>query len=294
MPITDVKEDWEKATLIRSPGKLSATRGFTVVFDTRDNPIQRPLLANEAPGVPHYGEFHPYSSYLWVDNKTVMARSPILFDVLIHYTSADISPNGTKPIAPWEEKRVLRWGSVVSNEKIDMDIKGNPILNSAKQSPDPPLTEDFYDTTLTISENKKSFDSRLAAEYKNTVNADTFYGYPPGSVICTEYAAESAWYNDTQYWKITKEFRIRLPILKGTKGWTRRLLDEGFKVLAEPNVLPTDTSIRIVDSQQNPISEPALLDGKGQLLEPSPEGSPQKGVYLTYETKKEVSFSKLA
>ena len=301
MSIINVKEDWEKFSVIRSPAKLAAARGFTVVFDNKNNPIQRPLLALEAAGVPHYNDYHPYNSWLYVDNKTVTAKSPILFEVLVHYTSADIEDNQNRPIAPWDEKPAIRWGTVVSNEKIDKDINGKPILNSAKQSPDPPITEDFYDTTLTISENKKTFDDTTAANFKNKVNSNTFFGKPAGSVLCTDYACEEAWFGKEKYYKITKEFRIRMPELPGVKGWTRRILDEGFMVLDgsdDKNVKlgAADKSKRIIDNvtDKNPVSEPQLLDGKGQLLPPSAAGTPQKGVYLTYETKKAVSFSSLA
>ena len=294
MSIIDVKEDWTKLSIARSPGRLTGARSFTVKFDNKDNPVQRPLLANEASGVPHYGDYHPYNSWLYVDNKTVIATaSPFMFEVTLHYTSAEIKPHQSGPIAPWDEKPVIRWGSSVSNEKIDTDINGKAIVNSAKQSPDPPIMEDFYDTILTIADNVKTFNDNDAAYYKNKVNSNTFYGKPPGSVLCTEYAAEEAWFGKTKYYKRIKEFRIRIPVLPGIKGWTRRFLDEGFMVLEEPHIRPDKPGIVIKDTNNDKLSEPALLDGKGQLLEPSPAGTPQPGVYLNFETKKAVSFSSL-
>jgi hypothetical protein len=206
---------------------------------------------------------------------------------------------------PWREEPVIRWGSSVSNEKIDKDINGKAILNSANQSPDPPVTEDVYDTTLTISENVKKFDSDKAAEFKNKVNSNTFYGKPPGSVLCVEYSAEQAWFGKEKYYKVVKGFVIRLPAVAGVKGWTRRILDEGFMVLDGSNnknvkLGADDKSKRIIDNvtDKNPVSEPQLLDGKGQLLAPSPAGPAgtlsQSGVYLKFETKKAISFAGLA
>lgn len=296
MSIINFKEDWSKLTVIRSPGKLAATRGFTIAFDNKDNPIQRPLLANEANGVPHYGDYHPFNQWLYVDNKTVTAQSPILFEVLVHYTSADIKPHQNGPVAPWDEPPIVRWGSCVSNEKIDKDVNGKAIVNSAKESPDPPITEDVYDSTLTITDNVKSFNDDHATYYKNKVNSNTFYGKPPGSVLCTEYASEDAWFGKTKYYKRTRQFVIRIPVLPGVKGWTKRILDEGFTVLAEPHISPTNPRILITVKRGNleeRISEPALLDGKGQLLAPSAAGSPQAGHYLEFETKKAVSFTGL-
>jgi hypothetical protein len=305
MSVIDVKYDWKRSGgLIRNAGGLSKKEIYTVKFDNKDNHRQRPFLAESAASsvcsIPAYGASHPYNIYLYVTAKTVLGtEGPCLFDVEVEYASGTIINGRNQPIAPWDEPPVVRWGSSVSNEKIDKDINGQAIVNSAKEPFDPPITEDVYDTTLTISENVKNFNDEAAAYYTGKVNSGTFYGKPPGSVRCVEYSSETAWFGKIKYYRIVKGFIIRLPAVgaeKGVKGWTKRILDQGFTVLAEPHIRADKPSILIMvknGTVEERISEPALLDGKGQLLEPSAAGEPQPGHFLSFETIRAVSFSSL-
>lgn len=292
MAIIDIKEDSTKLSASSTSSKFTLIRGFTVKFDNEDAPYSRPQLCLGATDgittIPSRGDAHPDNLFLPADNVNVKpsGESAFLFNVTVTYTSEMVESSAV-PVTPWEEPSVLKWGSITSNEVIDSYYDANdnalPILNSAGEPPDPPITEDVIDTTLAITHNSLEFNSNEAAEYKGKINEDIFYGKAAKTVLCKRYDAEEAYFGNQLYFKITKEFHIRVD------GWTRNILDQGFRVSTGSNVLTISTTAkRIVDTEGSPISEPSLLNGLGGLL--SPAADP---VYLERNTKKSKTFAGL-
>lgn len=281
MSIINVKENYKRRTLIRAEGSLKMTRVFTVLFDGNDDPSNEPLLANTASGVPHYGDAHPFNQYIYVKQKnvTVNEEAPHYYEVAVTYSNATLLNNDQEtPVNPLSQPDEISRFFFSSEEKIDRGIDGKPITNSAGETSDPPLTETKYDLGVRIIQNKSSFDENQAADYIGTINNSNFRGHSAGTVRCTDRSAAEAWAGNQKYYRVTTEFRIRKKAIDGEEiGWKRRILDEGYRILA-PTVTPKFLAIK--DPDGNRPSEPVKLNGRGGMW----VGDDDEGYWLTFET----------
>jgi len=235
MAVISVKEELERSEAEFSTTDATSVRIFTVEFDTADDPRIRPQLACSAAGIPLIWSLHPFNPWLYCRGKRTFARGPFLFEVVASYVvksyRADEAKPGTTPFqSPFDEPWEIEWFPIASNEQVDRDIYGNPIVNSAGQSFDPPITKDCYDLGLRIVRNQPSYNKAQAADYVGAVNSDYFYGFAPYLVKCTNYSSRTM-YSAITYYQITYEFHIRLladPITGNYHGWARRVMDEGL------------------------------------------------------------------
>lgn len=266
----DVKEDWSGLGAYSEVNgiyqNLTAVRKFDVHFVNDSSvPASRPLIALDQDDVPQLWEVHPYNSWLYVSNRTVEIRSSTLFYITVNYSLVE------NPLAQPAE---FSWSHVDNEEPIDRDINGNPITNSAGELPDPPITETFHDVVLRVSRNEALFNHVTASEYKNSVNANTFLGFAPGTVKCTVFEGEITRAAALTYYIVRYEFQIR------EDAWKKRFLDAGFR-----EKVGTEYEV-IKDKDGVPLSEPSLLDGNGYKL---PDGATP--VFLEFETKQAMDFS---
>lgn len=268
MAIVKVTGNWEGFEVDAGADGADATAFFDVVFDSDTPSAQRALLAWSATdgttSVPQLYSPHPHSSTLFVRNKRVSAqKGPFHYRTYVYYSTRQVSPAGDSqfdpfadPLAkPWE----VEWGFVTTNEPVDRDIYDKPILNSVGESYDPPVMREFSDLMLTIRRNEADFNYARAADYKDAVNSDFFYGFAPGLVRCVNYSGRRAFTGVIFYWQVTYTFQMR----RGS--WLRRILDQGYrtKVLASGGAVTVEA---IEDDAGNKVSQPWPLDGNGYKL----------------------------
>ena len=273
MAIIDVKESWEGLEFNQGVEDASAPRIFTVKFDNADDPFVRPALAWEATGpgdrIPYiYERYHP-KPYMWVHHKSVRALGPYLYEVAVHYSTRPVGPANEEPIdptvspldLPWQ----IEWGFATREEPIDRDINGVPIANSADEAYDLPITRPFSDLVLSISRNQAEYNPILAADYKDALNSDPFFGFSPGIVRCTDLSGRSARNGDLFYWQVHHAFQMR------KIGWTDRRIDKGYreKVGTDSDGKPEYVAIKMKmedsdGAEEVPINQPAYLDGSGR------------------------------
>ena len=288
MSIINVKEDWRGLGVRAGTQAASVPRTFTVKFDESDDPEKRPILAWGASGVPSLYASHPSDSSLYVKDKDVEAIGPFDYKVIVRYTSIAelgtgqaVSPFTLPLDQPWE----IEWGTAVMNIKIDRDLDNNPILNSAGQSIDPPVTWEFYDSVLRVSRNEPFFDDKFARDYKNSINSDWFNGYPPTTARCIEFDARRAYIGGLFYWKVSYQIQFHWHDWGGQLwDWTTlaRFLDEGYaeKTAGGFEVKKDDNDVV--------MPEPVKLDGSGGFL---PDGSDP--VFRQFTLFKEQPFNLL-
>ncbi|HIJ70649.1 MAG TPA: hypothetical protein HPP87_04710 [Planctomycetes bacterium] len=276
MAILNIRESWEDMGYEAGVESASAPRVFTVLFDNADDPFTRPEMAWNAAThnvrIPYIYERHPSKTWLWVQRKSVRALSPCLFEVSIHYSTRPAGPADESQIdptvsplqLPWQ----ISWGFAGREEPIDRDINGDPIVNSADEAFDPPVTRPFYDLTLAIIRNQAEYNPLLAADYKDTLNSDYFYGFAPGIVKCADISADSARNADLFYWHVHYQFQMR------RIGWALKLIDRGYrekvgvdgegKPIYDAIMMGTSESGEADDDQKVPVNQPAYLDGSGR------------------------------
>ena len=214
------------------------------------------------------------------------------------------SGQGDMPMSPLAEPPVISWFHAASNEPIDTDVNGSPILNSALESYDPPMTEDFYDVVLRVERNEMTYNRAMAADYAGAVNSDTWLGYGPGHARCRVFTGNKAYTNFWAYFRVIYEFQMRYSevrtrdpggtIVTRVIGWLRRMRDEGYRELTGATLADGSPEVRtIVDKEGSPISQPQPLDGSGTKLTksvidnvPLPESA-----FLTFDTIKQRPFA---
>lgn len=267
MAVLKVTGNWKGLGADAGAEGAEVPQYFDVTFDNNDPPEQRPLLAWSATdgttSVPALYSSHPYNSRLFVRRKNVNPVGPFHFRVNVYYSSRPVTPAGDSEFDPFanplEKPWEVDWGFVETNELIDRDVHGNPLRNSIGETFDPPITRPFSDLLLTIRRNEGDFNYLRAADYKDAVNADTFYGFGPGCVRCVKYSGRRAFTGVMFYWQVTYAFQIR----RGS--WLRRILDQGYKT--KKMVEGVEKTVKIEDDEGNIVSQPWALNGNGYRVE---------------------------
>lgn len=267
MAVDKVTGNWKGLGADAGADGAEVPQYFDVTFDNNDPPEQRPLLAWSATdgttSVPALYSPHPYSSRLFVRRKNVDPIGPFHFRVNVYYSSRPVTPAGDSEFDPFanplEKPWEVEWDFVETNEPIDRDIHGRPILNSVGESYDPPIMRKVSDLLLTIRRNEGNFNYLRADRYKDALNADYFYGFAPGIVRCVKYRGRRAFTGVMFYWQVTYAFQMR------RDGWLRRILDQGYrtKVLALSGTVTVEA---IEDDAGNKVSQPWPLNGLGYKL----------------------------
>lgn len=268
-------EGWSDKGLMGHVGDRSiarrATRKFTVLVDSAED---SPQVAEQAWGIPVYGEGYPGEPWLKVTDKDVKTKSPTLFEVTVTYEQEV----GSDPTA---EDPDVAWDFVETHEEVDTDVDDKPLVNVNQEGFDPPITREFADLVLTITRNEPAFNPILADQYKTTINSEPFYGFAAQTVLLKKITGQAVKTNNViDYWRVAYIFHIR------TDGWRRRILNRGFKVRAtDENGVPlTPPEYKTATGHDgNPLNEPVLLTENG--LEKSEEDEPHWLKFRLYEEK---------
>lgn len=219
------------------------------------------------------GSAHPDDASASVQSIQVSCQSRDGTDWSVEVEYGPIRPGESSPLL---EEPEVDWGLAAYQRIADADRDGNPIVNSAGDPYDPPLTRDDSRPLLTIVRNEATYSPLLADAYRDTVNLATFFGAPAGTVKCKSITAKRAWSPLVAggfYWVVTYLFEFN------RDGWTSRPLDIGYRRLDGANRRQI-----LIDGQ--PATSPVPLDGAGGVLTP---GDPP--VFLAFELYPEADYA---
>ncbi len=266
---------------------LQTHRRFDLIFSNDTDPVAMPILAIRAVAVsgssvqiPLLWQPHPYDPWSYVIRKTAKTKGGYNWEVVCEYSGVE------EPLTmPYR----LSYSYSTVTELIDRDLDGQPIMNSANETPDPPLTEEYVDLVMRFEIDWETINSEMMADYGNAVNSDTWRGYAPGTCLIKNIDANAARVAGLTYYAVSIEIHVR------PDGWERRYLDEGYRTIVKDAggnpELDDDGYIKyqtITDENGQPLTAPAMLDGHGSRLA---EGADP--VFLERKTKKERPFSVL-
>lgn len=168
----------------------------------------------------------------------------------------------------------IKWSGSKYQENIDRDVFDVPILTAADMPYADPIERDASRSLLTITRNEASFNDNIAAYYRDTINADYWYGKAPGTCKVEDIQAETQ-YDNTYglYWQCKYIFAIN------NDGWDRILLNAGYHE-------KVDGKIKNILIQGVKPELPQLLDATGRAL-------PQGGLptYKKYYIYNRLPFS---
>lgn len=273
-----VTEEWEGQSI-----SLSATddllgvigdddANFIVTVEGNFTTLEAKELAINAPEIPNIYEPHPFNPFKFVKNiRGVTFKGPKIFLVTVHYEAL---------IDPTSLPADIRWTKVGSNEPLEVDANGVPVLNSADQPFDPPPTDIQDDLLRRYMINRETFNHLLIAPALGAVNSDTFIGFPPGTCKIVDFSATRLRTGAAFYFKILNIVQVR------AKGWRKEIPDQGTrekigtKLVAFANGDGTFTERLVTeyraitetlvdendDEIQVQVTEPVNLDGAGQIL----------------------------
>lgn len=160
-----------------------------------------------------------------------------------------------------------------------------PIISSAMQVYDPPLTEEVSYPVLRITRSERGYDGGTYDEYIDTINVDEFAiekpwylfseSFAPYTVMMNDISAALHFHNGFSYWRVMYELYI------DPSGWDVELPDRDVVARAMPGdpngkggtwsnddfVAGMPRNRQLLDPNGVPINRPVLLDGDGQPLE---------------------------
>jgi hypothetical protein len=194
--------------------------------------------------------------------------------------SAEYGPfdSNVVPANPIERPIDISWGFDQFQRVAERDVDDVAVLNSAGDPYDPPAMIDDSRSVLTITRNESTYNDELAADFKDTVNLDVFWGKAPGTVKVMMISAQIKRDSDIGwYWVVTYQFHIN------KSGWIQPILDIGMRQLKVGG-----TAYEPINVNGVPISAPAKLDGEGRALAPGEEP-----VFLDFTLYEEREFASL-
>lgn len=207
--------------------------------------------------------------------------------------------SGANPSAfqanPVNAPPLIKWSSETEEVACTHDRNGQPILNSAGDPFDPPLTRPLSTPIATITRTLSSFDPNWINQFKEHTNNATWCDFPADTVLCKDLTADKVYDPDWGVlWPQTIVLAFRPIVTTDTTdpstpwvtktstllaGWNQQVLNAGFRQ-------KVGTVLQQIRTDGAPAPTPALLKADGTAAAPSDDP-----VYLTFETREQADFS---
>jgi hypothetical protein len=260
---------------------VKMTRAFTITISATD-PLE---IAYLSIGLPLVGDLYPGTFIVICRDIQLQRVSPIMVIATCNY-EGEIGP-GDETSSPIDTGYSIKWGVSTTDEEIDEDWNGNPIVTKNNE-PIYGITEKLTDDVVTIQRNFLSIDRYALRAYRRSVNSDTFLGWPPGAARIIDDSQEAVFHNGViKYWKVLAVIQFREPFrTTAEKAWHKRVRHEGVWV--------RDTAGGPVrqgwdDTTKQPTSKPIQLREDGTAY---PKDSTE-AFWLEFQTLGSLPFNAL-
>lgn len=292
MAVLNVKRNPDDSGVITLDDRYRASGTKTIVYTAVvDDPANDTVTTVEtSPLVIQPGNAHPDSVYYRCKNRTVKQVSPLLYEITAVFETPKYDPgtSGTDTPNPLLVPALVTYGTYGSEELIDEDVNGQPIATKAGELFQG-VTRTLSDLQITVVKNFGSFVPSSFYLYIDSVNSDTFLGFPPGTVRCSGIEAREAVQDDWRYWEVTCSFLVRKPYrVSNAQAWWLRIRHEGLY----EKLSPGDGAIRIREDEPDPetnerpkVVQPQYLDAAGKALRPLGDGTPNWLPFQVYESR---------
>lgn len=202
---------------------------------------------------------------------------------------------------PLDQPTVALWGTVTDTVPVvsafnDQGERKVPVVNSAGQPFDPPLTETRTRLVATIKYNSEDFNPSEANQFQESVNdAPVIIGtidVLERMAKIIEYSAEPQEFEGIFYWAVTIKIEINTNQTLDeddnvvAQGFDREVLDQGLFALNDDDPAKL---VRMATGDGEQVTEPLKLDGSGKKLEPQTADT----VFLPFKTNRQKDFSEL-
>jgi hypothetical protein len=139
---------------------------------------------------------------------------------------------------------IVHYNDGFESPKLIVNSAGDPLEGAEKE---------FSQWQIQITGNRQAFPYATAMDYMNTVNSDTWSGFPPGTLkvqsISGQREVEQVNGSEVTYWTVTVDIAYR------PEGFALKLWDIGF------NEISGGRRKKILDQLKEPVSDPVALSG---------------------------------
>jgi hypothetical protein len=257
---------------------VAFTEAFQILHDVGEPEINK----YSAPGLPAGGSVYPGTDFILAGRAQLQQVSPIMTIATVEYRgevaplTGSGNPSGNPILAPPS----IDWDTVLTEEEIDEDIHGDPIVTEAGERVRG-IKAEFPDIVLTVERNFATWDSYLQAVFSRGVSSAPFAGWPAGTGRVIKLKARSVIGDPTVglgYWRGTLQVKFRIPYrTTPDKAWFARWLHQGYKCKKKlPG--PADASgndpftvVPCVDGHKSVATSPRPLDVQGFQIEDGDE-----------------------
>src|SRR5690606_29870621 len=209
----------------------------------------------QASGLPLVNDLYPGTFFVICRNLSPQRVSPIMAVVTASY-SGEIGP-GDETSSPVDNEAVITWRNATTDEAIDQDWNGKPIVTKNNEPIDG-ITERVADQIAVIERNFASINMYAIRAYLKSVNSDTFLGRPAGTCRLMEYQATNVITDGVSgFWKVAATFQFREPYnTTDAKAWYKRVRHEGYLVR---DTAGDEPHIAWDEKTKTPVTKPILL-----------------------------------
>lgn len=268
MPVLSTEKMWSRrnssAAVTENFRKLtvSFTEAYSILvtFDTTEFEVYTQA------DLPRVGQSFPQFPFVVASQAQLERVSPIMWIATVNYNgeiggiSGDTN-NGNPVVSPLASPPRIQWDDVETEQEIDEDFDGQPIVNTAGERYRG-IKALFSDQTLTVTRNMLLFNPFAQAVYRRSVNSDLFVGWPPGTCKLMKLSAQNVIDKDFGYWTVTGVFQFRYPYnTTPDKAWYSRWLNVGLnqrRTVGQPELEPC------YDGNDTPAVTPQYLDADGR------------------------------
>lgn len=280
MSVIDVTQMWSKGGGSFTSEKYDQfastydlTEGYQVHYTSGTTEVE---IAN-ATGIPQPGQQHSSGVWAFCNNVTVEIISPIFAQVLVGYKGEN----------PYTGAVDIEWSDASTSEAIDRDYNGRAIVTVNNEQVEG-LTFDLSDQVCVISRKFLSVNTNSIAEYRHSVNSDTFLGWPPGTAKLVGYSAKNQFKFGAaqELWDVTARIQFRKGLMGATdaQAWYTRWRHEGIFV----KDLASGIHGRARDEYGQEVSKPVLIKADG-----SQETNPDNALFVYTQLYGSLPYSGL-
>ena len=258
----------------------TASETYTVDFEETDPSTIATMkrAALFARGMPQLRQSHPANEFIVVvgQRASKTPSTPKRVTVVINYASVKLNVDQVQP--PNVIKR--RWFFSATQEEIDTDIYGRPLVNSAGEPFETAITRPFNDIAGQFTYRTVNYDPVFAHSFMDHVNDGMFLGFEPGVAKLVEFSAEDIENEDGNNWNISIEIHFRFG------GWRRRIRDQGYTENFGPDPDDGEPLLKPIvytsgEFKGEPVRNPYPLNGNGfKILNVKPD---TQAVFLHFE-----------
>jgi hypothetical protein len=228
------------------------------IYTTSQGPNPLPAINSPFPKTinPANGTPLTFFEFVFYRAATPTMVSPVM-TIMEYDASGAFGPGGPQD-SPLNTPPKINWTDAETDEPIDVDFDGNPIV-TINNEPIEGVTTKIADQVVTIQRNYADFSPYATAAYRRSVSSDTFLGYPAGTAKMIRFNAQQIiGEGASAYWDVTASIQFRLPYrTTNDKAWYARVLHQGFYIKSGSNV------IRATDSNGEPVVKQVLLKADG-------------------------------